>query len=277
MTTVAMGEEGFRWFVGIVEDVANDPRKLGRVKVRILNEDDESVTTDDLEWCQMLMPNTSECVQGVGDTPGLSVGSNVIGFFLDGPEKQLPMILGSYPTIPNLDDARHAISELARGNNILAKELLGPEPASPYATEYPYNRVITTKAGHVIELDDTPSNERVHIYHKAGSYIEIAPDGRIVIKSVKDRFDIVGGDQTVYIKGNAKIDVDGTCDIHAKKAASISSDTGLKLKAPGGVTVVGGSLTVEKSLASVAGATGVFTSVTGQTINVQNGIVVSIG
>lgn len=259
MTTVAMGEEGFRWFVGIVEDVTNDPRKLGRVKVRILNEDDESVTTDDLEWCQMLMPNTSECVQGVGDTPGLSVGSNVIGFFLDGQEKQLPMILGSYPTIPNLDDARHAISELARGNNILAKELLGPEPVSPYATEYPYNRVITTKAGHVIELDDTPSNERIHIYHKAGSYIEIAPDGRIVIKSVKDRFDIVGGAHTVFVKGDI----------------NITSDSAINLKASE-VTIVDGTLTAEKTLRAGDGASGTFTSGSGQTITVRDGIVVDI-
>lgn len=275
MTTTALGEEGFRWFIGIVEDIANDPRKLGRVKVRILNEDDEDIATEDLEWCQMLMPNTSECVQGVGDTPGLSVGSNVIGFFLDGQEKQLPMILGSYPTIPNLDDAKHAISELARGNNIIVKDPIGPEPASPYATEYPYNRVITTKAGHVIELDDTPNSERVHIYHKTGSYIEIAPDGRVVIKSIKDRFDIVGGDQTVYVKGNAKIDIDGSCDIRTKSDTNITSDAAINLKSSE-VTVVGGTLTAEETLRAGDGATGTFTSASGQKIKVRDGIIVSI-
>lgn len=277
MTTQSMGEEGFRWFLGIVEDVEGDPKRLGRVRVRILNEHDEGIETDQLEWCQMLMPNTSECVRGVGDTPGLSVGSNVVGFFVDGDEKQLGMILGSYPTIPDLNEDLHALSWLARGKQILNKEPLGPEPASPFNAKYPYNRVITTKSGHVIELDDTPEQERVHIYHKSGTYIEIDASGKLVIKSVQDRFDIVGSNHTVYVKGNAKVDVDGTLDIHAKKAVSIESDAGIKLKAPGGVTVVGGSVTVEKSLSTVTGATGAFTSATGQTIDVQNGVVTSIG
>jgi len=36
MTTHTMGEEGFRWFFGIVED-REDPKKIGRVRVRIYN------------------------------------------------------------------------------------------------------------------------------------------------------------------------------------------------------------------------------------------------
>lgn len=277
MSTEQMGEEGFRWFIGVVEDIAGDPKKLGRVKVRILNEHDEGVETGDTEWCQMLMPNTSEGVDGIGDTPGLAVGSRVVGFFVDGQEKQIAMILGSFATIPDGDENRHGVSWLARGKQILAKQLIGPEPPSAYKAEYPYNRVISTKSGHVIELDDTPNAERIHIYHKSGAYIEIDPNGQLTIKSPVDRFDIVGGKHEVYVKGNANVQVDGTCDIHANKAASISSDVGLKLKAPGGVTVVGGSLTVEKSMATVSGATGTFTSATGQKINVQNGIVTSIG
>jgi len=43
-----------------------------------------------------------------------------------------------------------------------------------YATEYPYNTTYTTKSGHAIELDDTPGNERVHIWHRSGCYEEIS-------------------------------------------------------------------------------------------------------
>jgi|TARA_B110000858_G_scaffold55185_1_gene64145 hypothetical protein len=43
-----------------------------------------------------------------------------------------------------------------------------------YNTEYPYNTTYTTKSGHAIELDDTPSHERIHIWHKSGSYEEIS-------------------------------------------------------------------------------------------------------
>lgn len=277
MSTEQMGEEGFRWFLGVVEQIDGDPLQLGRARVRILNEHDEGVDTEDLEWCQMLMPNTSEGVEGVGDTPGLAVGSSVVGFFVDGQEKQIAIILGSYGTVPDNNNDLHSLSYLARGKQILEKKLIGTEPGSAFNAKYPYNRVISTKSGHVIELDDTPEHERIHIYHKSGTYIEIAPDGRLVIKSVADSFEVVGGNQNVFVKGNAKFEVEGTIDVYAKKAISIESDAGIKMKAPGGVTVVGGSLTVEKSVATVTGATGTFTSSTGQTIDVQNGIVTTIG
>lgn len=270
-----MGEEGFRWFIGIVEDV-QDPLKLGRVKVRVLNEHDEKISTDDLIWSHVLMPNTSGSIQGVGDTPNLAIGSNIIGFYLDSNEKQLAIIMGCIPIIPDMEDDKHSLSYLARGKQILEKEKIGPEPKSPYAAEYPYNRVITTRSGHVIELDDTPEHERVHIFHKSGSYVEIGPEGDVVIKSAKDRYDIVAGDSKVYIKGNANVQVDGKCDIKANKAASIASDEAIKLKAPGGVTVVGGSLTVDKAISQGDGATGTFSTTTGQRVTVVNGSVVSI-
>ena len=57
MTTQQLGEEGFRWFIGIVEDI-EDPKKLGRAKVRILNEHDE-VETDNIPWAHVMMPTTS--------------------------------------------------------------------------------------------------------------------------------------------------------------------------------------------------------------------------
>ena len=215
MSTEQMGEEGFRWFLGIVEDIEGDPKQLGRVRVRIHNEHDEGVETDDLEWCQVLMPNTSECVGGVGDTPGLSVGTNVVGFFVDGQEKQLAMILGSYPTIPDMDDSKHALSYLARGKQTLEKEVIGPEPASAYGAKYPFNRVIQTKSGHVIELDDTPENERIHIFHKSGTYIEINSQGQIVLKSVADNYEIVKTKKTLYVGGDLNIEAVGTVNITA--------------------------------------------------------------
>lgn len=208
MTTQQLGEEGFRWFIGIVEDI-DDPKKLGRAKVRILNEHDE-VETDNIPWAHVMMPTTSAGVEGVGETPYLSVGSRIVGFFMDGGEKQMPMIIGSFPTIPSNDDNKHSLSWLARGKNTISKETIGAEPSSPYAAEYPYNKVIQTKSGHVIELDDTPENTRVHIYHNSGTYIEINNEGRLVIKSVGDTINVVGGNYTVSVEGNADFKIKGT-------------------------------------------------------------------
>lgn len=213
MTTRQLGQEGFRWFIGIVEDI-NDPRKLGRAKVRVINEDD-GFATGDLNWAHVMMPTTSACVDGVGDSPNLSVGTRVVGFYMDGEEKQQPMILGSFPTIPSNDDNRHSLSWLHRGKNTVNKNTIGPEPSSPYAAQYPFNRTITTRAGHIIELDDTPQNERVHIYHKSGTYIEINTDGRLVIKSEADSFDIVGGNKNIYVSGVTNIKSAGDITIDA--------------------------------------------------------------
>ena len=228
MSTQQLGQEGFRWFIGLVEDI-RDPLQLGRAKVRVLNEHNDKVSTDDLDWAHVMTPATSSSVDGVGETPSLSVGSRVIGFFLDGNEKQMPMILGTFPVIADNDENRHALSWLARGKNTIVKDPIGPEPESPYGSQYPFNKTITTRSGHVIELDDTPENERIHFYHKSGSYIEINNEGRIVIKSVSDQYEIVAQNKQLYVKGDVKAQIDGNLDAEVKgnvnlKAASLSID-----------------------------------------------------
>jgi len=52
--------------------------------------------------------------------------------------------------------------------------------------EYPYNSVLETRNGHVIEVDDTPYNERIRMYHKSGSYFEVRPDGSFIMKGVNN-------------------------------------------------------------------------------------------
>jgi len=98
-----MGEDGFVWFTGVVED-RNDPDALGRVRVRCLGfhtEDLNDIPTADLPWAHVMHPVTDPSMQGLGNTPSFLVeGSWVIGFFLDAKEKQQPMIIGSLPGIP---------------------------------------------------------------------------------------------------------------------------------------------------------------------------------
>jgi len=50
--------------------------------------------------------------------------------------------------------------------------------------EYPDNAVLETKSGHVVEIDDTPYNERFRLYHRTGSYMEFRPDGSYTFKAV---------------------------------------------------------------------------------------------
>jgi len=98
-----MGEGGFSWFIGIVEDI-NDPLEAGRVKVRcfgIHSKDKQFVKTEHLPWAMVLSPTTSASVSGIGSTPHRLVqGSQVVGFFQDGSDSQFPIVMGSIPGIP---------------------------------------------------------------------------------------------------------------------------------------------------------------------------------
>ena len=98
-----MGKDGFTWFVDVVEDRA-DPKKLGRLKVRCLGyhaKELNKLPTADLPWAHVMNPITSATVSGVGNTPlGAVEGTWVIGFFIDGPDAQQPMIMGTLPGVP---------------------------------------------------------------------------------------------------------------------------------------------------------------------------------
>jgi len=99
-----MGQDGFIWFVGVVED-RNDPEAIGRVRVRCLgyhSENLDSLPTVNLPWAHVMHPVTDPAMHGMGNTPSFLVeGSWVIGFFRDAVEKQQPVIIGSLPGVPN--------------------------------------------------------------------------------------------------------------------------------------------------------------------------------
>lgn len=211
----------FKWFFGIVED-RNDPEKLGRVRVRAHNfhtTDKVALPTDMLPWAVLINSPLSAGIKEVGLSPtGIMVGSTVFGFFADGEDAQVPMILGTIASIP--DD--HEVAQLARGINNVKKAPLYPEPDPKYAAKYPYNKVLTTESGHVIEIDDTPDNERIHIMHKSGTYIEIDNEGTRVDKTVGDHYSIMVGGENIRILGDAEIEVNGNADITLSQNAVIT-------------------------------------------------------
>jgi hypothetical protein len=271
-----MGEEGLRWFVGIVADL-KDPKYLGRVKVRVINEtDDEAISVDDLPWATPIIPITSASLNQVGTAPvGLLVGSHVFGFYLDGQEKQLPMIWGTYAKIPDGTQNTNDVPALARGNNTIPNDIFGNEPPSAYKADYPYNNVVQTQSGHVVEFDDTPTHERIRVRHKSGTYFEINEKGRQVSKIVGEGFEIVVEDKNVTVGGQCNITVVGDCNITAEKTLRLTSNNSIVLKAPGGVQILGGGLFTEASIGSTLGASGAF-HVLDITITVVHGIITDI-
>ena len=297
---IKMGQQGFYWFTGIVEDNTTDPLKLGGCKVRIFGVH-EDLPTDRLPDAVLMMPITSGSFQGIGDTPGLLAGSFVFGFFLDGNDKKYPMIMGTIPYFAEIDQNNHSIPSLAREIQTVVNTKIGNEPESSYAAKYPYNRAIVTRSGHIIEIDDTPDNERLHIRHSKGSYVEINKDGRMIIKSVDDSFEIVGKNKNIHIEGNANIKVKGNLNsvvdgkttitgkqdivlasegkiaINGVMGVNISSGTSINVKSPGGIIQTEGSFTTIGTMSMATGATGTFSSPSGKTVHVNKGVVTKIG
>ena len=150
-----MGQDGFVWFVGVVED-RNDPDQLGRVKVRCLGfhtDDLLEIPTLDLPWAHVMHPVTDAAMHGLGNSPSFLVeGSWVIGFFRDAVEKQQPVIIGSLPGTPSaaadpqvgFNDPRSPISPQTE---YLGHPIYGSYPAD--------GEFYTTKSGHEAGEPDT--------------------------------------------------------------------------------------------------------------------------
>lgn len=98
--------QGFYWFFGVVENRA-DELKAGRCQIRIFGDhtaNKEELPTKDLPWAIPMMPITSASISGKGTSPlGPIEGTWVVGWYLDGPDKQIPMMIGTIAasSIPN--------------------------------------------------------------------------------------------------------------------------------------------------------------------------------
>jgi hypothetical protein len=232
-----IGRGEFTWWVGVVEDI-NDPIQIGRVRVRCYGyhtSDKGQIPTDQLPWAIPVNPVTGASISGVGESPtGLVQGSWVIGFFIDGERAQEPAILGSiaaapYETAegsigfndPDEEFPRYVfesdVNRLARGTQTKSytPDSTISEPSDPFAAQYPYNHVMETRSGHVKEYDDTPDAERIREVHKSGTFYQVHPDGTISTHVVKDRFTVIANDDSVHVKGDVNIIVDGNLNIES--------------------------------------------------------------
>jgi hypothetical protein len=281
-----MGRDGFVWWNGVVEDINDPLKLgRCRVRIFGFYSGDKSlVPIDALPWAYPMQPINSASIGGIGISPtGLLNGSHVFGFFRDGMDAQQPVMLGSfggvpqeepdttqgfndpdgkYPdkeTIKEQDTNRLARNEKIEGtivqlkNDSLDEEIpialnedTWSEPKSPYDATYPHNHVRNSTSGHVIEIDDTPEKERLHVYHTSGSFQEVHPDGSKVEKIVKDNYEIVLGDDNVHISGDVNIMVGGdesNINILVTKDANIQVGGDANMTVDGNATAV-----IEKNL-----------------------------
>ena len=94
-------------------------------------------------------------------------------------------------------------------------------PLSSYNTMYPYNKVMETESGHVFEFDDSPSGERIHLYHRKGTFNEIDPNGSEVHFVVGDRYSVTLRNDNIYVVGSANLTVGGKINILVQGDANV--------------------------------------------------------
>ena len=108
LKTIFTGKDGFRWWIGQVAPESaqgNQIQEIGdawgtRVKVRIFGyhpPDETELANDDLPWAQVLL--SPQCGSGKanrGKSLRVSPGDTVMGFFLDGDDAQLPVVMGLF-------------------------------------------------------------------------------------------------------------------------------------------------------------------------------------
>jgi hypothetical protein len=101
-----IGRDGFRWWIGQIPPVESMGQQVegggwgNRFKVRIIGYhpyDENELPNEELPWAQCLVPTTSgtgaaNCSTGVQLQPG----DVVLGFFLDGDNAQIPVILAAF-------------------------------------------------------------------------------------------------------------------------------------------------------------------------------------
>jgi hypothetical protein len=246
----------------------------------------EGIPTEELIWAYPLMPVNNAAMQGIGSSPtGIVEGTHVMGFARDGKAYQDLVIMGTvngqhsrvyntgtegfcdpsgkYPLPEKLNESD--VNRLARNENKdktivktkndsrtlgvpIAHGSTWDQPISPYAAVYPFNHVTESESGHIKEVDDTDGQERLHEYHKTGTFSEIDFEGNKVTKVVKDNYEIiigndfvnVSGNCNINITGNSTLNIEGNADIHTTGNVLQTTDGNVKHTVGGTYDVISG-------------------------------------
>lgn len=229
----AAGQPGV--VVGLVTNLS-DPDKLGRVKVKFpwLGAEVESA------WARVAAPAAGN---GRGFAYLPEVNDEVLVAFEHG-DLHRPYILGA---LWNSVDKPLPLDDLVKGGKVV-------------------QRVIKSRSGHVIILDDNDGAEKIIIRDKTGeNEIEIASaDKTLKVK--------IGGDVTLEAQGaitlkSASKDItldSNNITLKAKQNVSVEANSNVDVKASAQCTVQGtAGVTVKNAAAQVA--------LSGPTVNINNG------
>ena len=206
-----------------------DPENLGRIKVKFpwLSQDEESY------WARILTPMAGND-RGMYFLP--EVDDEVLVAFEQG-DMNVPYILGA---LWNGKDKPPAKNDDGKNNQ----------------------RMIKSRSGHQIILDDTKGEEQIIIQDKTGKNqividskennmnIQVEKDltietkGKIILKSSDDDVSIECNNLSIKVNKNYQLETGANCTIKAKSKYELEAKSGLGIKCSAGVKVNDSSLEV---------------------------------
>ncbi len=178
--------------IGIVTD-NNDPDNLGRVKVKF-----PTLSDQESHWARVVSAGAGKD-RGIEFLP--EVNDEVLVGFEAGDMRAAYVIGGLWN---GKDGLPKKTREIVKGGKV-------------------EQRVVKSRSGHVITLDDSDSDPSITIEDKSGNIIKLdSKKNELTIK--------VKGDGTISADGNLTIEAKGTVNIKSQQAMAIEGATGLDLK-----------------------------------------------
>jgi hypothetical protein len=289
----------------------------------------DGIETENLVWSEPALPITEGSQSGFGAFSIPLKGAHVFVFFENG-NPLSPRYFASSPGVPQTKSStkegfndpdgvyptEHRLKEtdyhrLMRGEteetivkdktDKLKKSIsvaggeTWDEPQPMYAAQYPHNIVLATHGGVQIEIDSTPNQQRVHIYHPSNTYIEIGPKGDMIIRNDGGRYDIVMQDQKTNIDcsewhtvgksrkikvgideikevgGNKSVQVDGNYEIKVTGDLIFSVDGNISVKGKERIGINGKSAVINSKEPAMEKSLGKLESITGNSAKAISG------
>jgi len=245
-------------YKAVVED-NNDPKRLGRVRIRVLGVHSaklKDVATEQLPWTECIQPLN----QGntLGSSTYMKMGSWCYCTPLNDSYSEF-LVLGSmkgvYNDVPITDEdgdnigfrdpdlrfpVRTSTSDnlLTYGkpddknpvrNRVQVGEFKEDVDTSPNAI-YPNNEVFEDHNGNIVEIDGSIGNSRIRVQHSSGARVEISVDGDITIQASK------GGNIWQETPGLFAIGADGNMIIDCDLKVTGSIESGADISAGANIT-----------------------------------------
>lgn len=155
------------------------------------------------------------------------------------------------------------------------------EPLTQYAALYPYNHVHQSESGHIIEIDDTPRAERLHWFHRSGSFREMHPDGTIVDKCVLDLYVSAMRNSYEYVYNTKFSTIDRGYELFVNAKGGLDDDYSIKIGNNGNynLNLLSGNITMSapNRIATIQSGNLMFSAADSATISVRNTLNLNVG